>query len=228
MPKITKVYSMPPNPPRFPESSVLVYIDGVKCRAVRERTWRAMGLKVGDEITCQELNERENFHWKRVYGASSWEKEKVRLQAVQKLLESVSSDIEIRITGFGAGNTDFIAAHPKESGRPDIEVCSRKNGQIVMFVEVTGTERMRGSSYWVRPDKLSYAKNHPEADVWIILHFNLPEDKFVFVKPNPTTEYVVSNIEIRGSLEYYVEFNDSDSDVYTFDAFKRHVSGKIR
>lgn len=65
MQKITKIYLLPDNPPKYPESKVLVYLDGQKCTLARERTWQAMNLKEGDSITCDELKQRDNFHWKK-------------------------------------------------------------------------------------------------------------------------------------------------------------------
>lgn len=76
MPKITKVYEIPANAPKYPEAKVLVYIDGQKCTPVRLRTWAAINLKVGDSISCNDLIELEKHHWKHAYGKDAWDKEK--------------------------------------------------------------------------------------------------------------------------------------------------------
>lgn len=223
MSKITKIYPLPANPPQYPEAKVLVYIDGQKCVAVRERTWQAMKLKAGDTITCDELKQREIYHWKLMYGKSSWEKEKVRLEKVSYLIESIDKRIKSEIVGFGADSTDLILEHPEESGKPDIAVHLRKTMVVLIFAEVTGTETMRGSAYWVRPDKLKYANNHIDQDVWIILHYAKPVEKFVFIKPIPGKSYSIVNKVIKGSTEFYVEFSDADVEVVPFDTFKNHL-----
>lgn len=227
MPKITKIYEMPANPPKYPEAKVLVYIDGEKCIPIRTRTWSAMGLKVGDSITCDELKERESHHWKHAYGQSAWDKEKIRLGKVKEFIESFESRVLVEIVGFGADTNKFIPGHPTESGKPDLEVKLRDDGRILLLVEVTGTESMRGTTYWIRPDKLKYSENHPTEDVWLVLHYLKPVEKFVFIKPDPQKHYQASEKEIRGSIEFYVEFSDSDQEVVPAEFFKRHLTMKV-
>lgn len=229
MPKITKIYPLPANPPKYPESKVLVYIDGQKCTPVRERTWQAMNLKVGDSITCDELKQRESFHWKNEYGKkdengkNAWDREKIRLSKVRSLIEGIDPRIEAEIVGFGADSIDMILEHPKESGKPDIEVHLRDTKAVLIFVEVTGTEVMRGDSYWIRPDKLAYAEAHPDQDVWIILHYAKPSEKFVFIKPSPGKTYTPVPKVINGSTELYVEFWDKADEAIEFEEFKYHL-----
>jgi hypothetical protein len=227
MPKITKVWEMPANPPRYPEAKVLIYIDGKKCTPVRARTWSAMGLKVGDSITCPELKELETHHWKHAFGQASWDKEKIRLAKVVALIESLDNRIQANVVGFGANTNEFIAGHPTESGKPDIEVVTRDASVFVLMVEVTGTEVMRGTDYWVRPDKLAYAKAHPEQDVWLILHFASPHEKFVIIKPDPNTTYQVVEKVIRDSTEWYVEFNDRSNEVVSLPDFAEYLRSKV-
>ncbi|SHF02985.1 hypothetical protein SAMN02745225_02293 [Ferrithrix thermotolerans DSM 19514] len=227
MPKITKIVKLPANPPKYTESKVLVYIDGQRCTLVRERTWQAMNLKVGDSIDCDELKKRENFHWKNEYskkdknGKNAWDKEKVRLSKVRSLINGIDTRIEAEIVGFGADSTDMIPEHPKESGKPDIEVYLRDTRAVLIYVEVTGTEVMRGDSYWIRPDKLEYAKAHPDQDVWFILHYAKPSEKYVFIKPIPGKKYTSVQKVINRSTEYYVEFSDEDAS--DFERFKGHL-----
>lgn len=199
MPKITGIV---PKPTR---KRIWIYVDGQYCCSVRDRTFPALNLQIGQEISCQKIQDLENFHWKYSYGQAAWAKEKTRLERVKAFIEGIDPRIEARITGFGANSNLFIAEHPSESGRPDIEVISKQNTQPVLItVEVTGTESMRlgTTTYWVRPDKLKYARNHPEQDVWIILHYANPFECFVFIKPNKTKTYPVSKRDIRGSIEH--------------------------
>src|SRR5699024_5647713 len=146
MPKITKIT------PKPDKGRVWVYVDGEYCCSIRERTFPAMNLHAGQEISCGEIKELESFHWKHAYGQAAWDKEKARLSRVKTLIEGIDPRVEARITGFGADSSEFIAAHPSESGKPDIEVISKEDIQFVLLlVEVTGTESMRPgtSTYWV-------------------------------------------------------------------------------
>jgi len=229
MPKITKIVVLPVDLPQYPEARVIVYIDGQKCTTVRERTWHAMNLKVGDSISCDDLKHRERFHWKIEYskkdqsGMNSWEKEKLRLKKVQNLIESIDPRIEVVNVGFGTDSIDIIWDHPAESGKPDIEVRLRETKSVILIAEVTGTESMRGDTYWVRPDKLAYANSHPDQNVWIILHYAKPSEKFVFIKPPLGREYTQVQKVINQSTEIYVEFTDDDEGVFGFEEFRNHL-----
>ena len=223
MPRITKISEQSSNPDR-----VSVFIDDQFCKGIRKRTFQAMGLKVGDEIDCASLEERENYFWKQAYGEPAWEKEKVRLGKVKSLIETIDPRLLVTVVGFGAETTDLIKEHPEEKGSPDLNVAHKDSPhQILMKVEVTGTERLRGDGYWVRPDKLEYAENHPEDDVWIVLHFAEPEEKFVFIKPQAGVVFPRTTVEIRGAGEIMCVFSDKDNEVYSLQDFVDAVSQKV-
>lgn len=219
MGKITKIEHNPAKQRYF------IYVDERYCTSIRARTFPAMLLAVGQTITCEELKEREKFFWKQAYGQAAWKKEGVRLHKVKALIEAMDARIVANIVGFGAGSTELIPEHPKEAGAPDIEVRTTDLARsvIVLVVEVTGTEQMRGATYWVRPDKLAYAKAHVEQDVWLILHYAEPPERFVFIKPSATTQYPVAVKTIRGADEHYVEFIDASPEVVTQQAFTQHL-----
>lgn len=204
-----------------------IYVDDRYCASIRSRTFPALNLNIGQIISCEEIKELENHHWKHAYGQSAWDKEKIRLTKVKELIESFDGRVLVDVVGFGADTNEFIAGHPAESGKPDLEVKLRGDGRVILFVEVTGTESMRGTTYWVRPDKLKYSNNHPAEDVWLVLHFMRPDEKFVFIKPNPNRQYKVSEMNIRGSIELYVEFSDSDQEVVSMECFKNHLAMKV-
>lgn len=221
MPKITNIAHKPDR------QRYWIYVDGNYCASVRERTFPAMGLTVGQEITCEKIQELEAHHWKHAYGSESWQQEKIRLGKVKALLESLDSRIQVNVVGFGAGSTEFIAGHPDEAGKPDLEVICKDNQISVMLVEVSGTENMRGDTYWIRPDKLKYAKAHADEDVWIILHYASPVEKFVFIKPDARAEYRVVKKIIRGSEELYVEFSDESSETHTLEYFSKYLIARL-
>ena len=205
-----------------------IFVDGEYCVSIRERTFPAMGLSVGDEITCEKIKELEKFHWKNQYGAQAWEKEQVRLERVKTILESIDERVLVNIVGFGANTTEFLAEHPNQSGAPDLEVLVKDKPYIrIMLVEVTGTETRRGADYWVRPDKLEYARNNPQEDVWIVLHYANPKELVVFIRPDNNKQYVYHRIEIRGSTEHYVTFNNMSPEVKSYSQFSSYLRTKI-
>ena len=57
--------------------------------------------------------------------------------------------------------------------------------------------------------------------------YGQPVEKFVFIKPNPKKRYAVSEMEIRGSIELYVEFSDSDQEVVPMEHFRNHLMMKV-
>ena len=220
MPRITKIL------PKPEKERVWIFVDYEYCTSVRERTFSGLGLFVGQTISCEQIKELESHHWKHTYGQAAWDKEKVRLEKVRNLILSIDDRISVDITGFGANTNEFIAGHPDEAGKPDLEIRMAHNGATILWLEVTGTEFMRGETYWVRPDKLEYAKNHPELDVWLALHFASPE-KFVFIKPNPNTNYAPVLEKIRQSGEWMVHFDDNHADVIPVQDFVQHLKNKI-
>lgn len=86
-----------------------------------------MNLHVGQRISCGKVKEFESFHWKHAYGQVAWDKEKARFSRIKALIEGIDPRVEARIAGFGADSSEFIAAYPSESGKPDIEVISKED-----------------------------------------------------------------------------------------------------
>lgn len=204
-----------------------IFVDDAFCVQVRNRTFGAMNLSIGQEISCAELRELEAHFWKHSYGEDSWEKEKTRLRRVLDLLNWADARAEVSVTGFGADSTEFIEGHPDEPGKPDIEVKLKGQNISIMMIEVTGTERRRGSDYWVRPDKLTYAQTHPELDVWLILHYAQPREKFVIIKPKANFAYLAQDFTIRGAIEHYVVFSDISDEIVSRNDFKQYLNRKL-
>ena len=222
MPKITAIKPQTSNTERLS-----IFIDDAFCTGVRLRTFQAMGLNVGDEVSCAELKEKEIFFWKQAY-QDVWKNEKVRIEKVANLIKGIDKNALVKIVGFGADSEVLIKEHPDEKGKPGIDVMHKMKDEITLLkVEVTGTERMRGTDYWVRPDKLEYSENHPEEDVWIILHFSEPEEIFIFIQPTKNKKYDRHTKNIRGAGEIFCIFNNSDEDVKTLAEFSEHLKQKL-
>ena len=222
MHKITKIE------PASNQERIKVYINNTFCTSVRKRTWRAMNLKVGDEISCSDLIQQEKFFWKFAYGQDSWKKEKIRISRVMQWFNKYIPNVEVINVGFGTDRTDAILLHPDESGSPDLLIRDPKTNKEIMLLEVSGTPYMRGTSYWVRPDKIQYIKNNPDKDVWIVLHYEKPIEKLVWIKPKADTIHKkVQNINVREAIEKYVIFTERDSEVKTSQEFKDYVQTKL-
>jgi len=224
MPKITKIESI------SNQERVRVYINNAFCTSVRKRTWKAMNLNIGDEILCKDLIEQEKFFWKKIaYGKESWEKEKIRISRVLQWFNKYIPGVEVITVGFGTGCTDEILAHPDESGSPDLLVRDSRTKKEIILLEVSGTLSMRGNSYWVRPDKLQYIKNNPYKDVWIVLHYQKPIEKFVWIKTkiDSINNKRIQSIEIRGAVEKYITFNDDDDEVKSSHKLRNYIQSKL-
>ena len=219
MPRITEI--------RPAGDRVYVYLDGVYAQSIRARTFAAMNLSVGQVISKDELEEMEKNHWKIVYGPASWEAEKTRLSRVSEMLTAHDDRISVSVTGFGADSVEMIDHHPAESGKPDLSVHLVGVADPITTIEVTGTDFRRGNDYWVRPDKLAYAQRHPDEDVWIVLHYSKPNELVVAIKPDPSKRYVAQRKTIRKSIELFVVFNPSDSEVHDFSVLVRHIRQKV-
>jgi len=223
MSKITAIKEQASHPDR-----VNVFIDNTFCCGIRKRTFQAMDLKVGDEISCAELKEKESFFWKQAYGEEAWKKEKVRIEKVATLINEIDENALVKIVGFGADSEVLIKEHPEEKGKPDIDVMHKDRPEVTLIkVEITGTERMRGTDYWVRPDKIVYAENHPEEDVWIILHFAKPEEIFVFVQPIKGKKYPRITKVIKDAGEIFCIFNNGDEEVKSLEEFSEHLRARL-
>ena len=220
MPTITKIRHVA-NSERYH-----IFVDGQYCTSVRARTFPALGLSVGQDISCEKIIDLENFHWKHKYGKKSWEKEKVRINRVVEIIEQKFPRLKVSVVGFGADSNALLAEHPDEPGRPDLLIEGRDSGRQYCMLEVSGTEVMRGDSYWVRPDKLIYAQKHPAEDVWICLHYSEPTEKLVFIRPRAEEKYLRSEKEIRGSIEYYIEFSNDSDECKSADDFFDYLLSK--
>lgn len=223
MPKITRISEQKANPEKFN-----VFIDGEFCSGIRKRTFKAMGLDVGSEISCSELKEKEDFFWKQTYAEDAWKKEKIRLDRIKAIVEGLNENIKVVVVGFGADTTALIKEHPDEKGVPDLNVLLKNTNELVMMIEVTGTEIMRGNDYWIRPDKIDFAKNHPDKIVWTALHYSMPSEIIRFVKHIPGKKYKTVVRTINGADEIYCSFDDKDEEVMTLEEFQLELEKAIK
>lgn len=191
---------------------VFIDLDGQYAISVRDRTFDGLGLQEGMEITKGEIRERDLFFWKNKYQKNGgWEREELRLKRVEDGLRHCDERFVITRTGFGAGSLEFIARHPQASGSPDLSV-SDSEGNLIVCVEVTGTERMKGRAdeFWVRPDKIRWARDNPGIESWVALHYAQPQERMIFFRPEPGREYPVEERLIGDSRERFAILTRED------------------
>ena len=204
-----------------------VYIDDNYCLSVRSRTWISFKLDIGDEADCESLKEQEKFIWKNLYNTDSWKKEKIRLHYVSSWLKKYIPFIDVKISGFGADTTEYIASHPEEKGEPDINITLENTNTIVLFLEVTGTEHKRGNDYWIRPDKIDYIQKHNEKDIWVALHY-ADAKKIIWIKPFLDKKYSYVEKNLKGAIEYFVIFDDNSPEVKSSQEFKDYINTIVK
>lgn len=86
---------------------------------------------------------------------------------VKELIEKHCA-VAVESIGFGAGSEEYIegssGSHGFEKAAPDLGIVGSN-----IVVEVTGplTRVGVGEDLLINPEKVAYAKNHPELDYWI-------------------------------------------------------------
>lgn len=141
-----------------------------------------------------------------------WQAARNKEISVKQFLQE-RCNCQISMLGYGAGTDKYLVGSPPEQGIPDLKVDDTN-----IRVEVTGTncEKVKvNDPLWIRPDKRSYAKRHPELDVWV-----------VHVMPNyfircvhldeeciSSGEWACRRVVIRGTEEVYDELPSSSKHV---------------
>lgn len=185
-----------------------------------------MGIDVGTEISCDEFKKREAFFFKERY-RNHWPLEQRRLKRVAAKLKELDARAGVEVVGFGANTDELIEKHPDVTGAPDLRLVEGCGQTEVLRVEVSGTKKRRGDSFWVRPDKIEFARNNLDVDYFIILHYEQPEEEFVYIRPCVDTEYEVHEEVISGVRERFVIFNREDDEVISEADFKRYLNQKF-
>ena len=224
MPVITKILQQQ----GVKQDRVHVYIDEQFCTSVRERTWIGMNLGIGSKISCDKLKLLEQNFWKKLYGVRSWEREKIRISRIIQWFSLHISQVDIVTIGLGANSNDYLESiHSEEKGEPDLSIRLPNSNIEIIALEVSGTEKMQGIDYWVRKDKVEYIQNHKERDIWIVLHYQLPKEKFVWLKISNNKSYLTEVINVKGADEHYVVFTNEDEEVKQSSYFKDYILAKL-
>lgn len=185
-----------------------------------------MGIGIGTKISCDEFRRREAFFFKERY-RDHWPLEQMRLKKVITRLKELDARAVVEVVGFGANTDELIEKHPDVSGAPDLRLVEGCGQTEVLRVEVSGTKNRRGNSFWVRPDKIDFGRNNLDVDYFIILHYEQPEEEFVYIRPRVDTEYEVHEEVISGVRERFVIFKREDDEVISEADFKCYLNQKF-
>ena len=108
MPRITRILH------KTGRARYWIYVDYAYCTSVRERTFPALNLRVGQAISYDRIKELENHHWKHTYGKKAWDKEKVRPEIVKSLIENISDEV----SGVLFASIGVIHSHTRAEVEP--------------------------------------------------------------------------------------------------------------
>ena len=224
MPLITKVLQKQgKNRDRF-----YVYIDDQFCISIRARTWIGMDLAEGSKISCEEIKILEQNFWKKLYGAQSWKREKVRINRVINWFTKYIPQVEVILVGLGVDRNDYLEnIYSAEHGAPDLSIRLHNSEIEVIALEVSGTEKRHGGGYWIRKDKIDHIQSHRKRDIWVVLHYQLPKEEFVWLKIIPDKSYNTKVINLKGADEYYITLTNDAEEIKTSSYFKDYILAKL-
>lgn len=233
MGKITKINLWHPNDEAKEkrEGYYYIQIDGKDCWVdnkdgkkvkfkIRERTFGGLGIKEGDDFTCEQLVKHEKEVWKKSH-SHNWDLEPIRIAKVKEVLNSKFPGlIQIRETGFGTGSQDMIEGHSGKDNKIDLSILKNGSESPVFYVEVTGTQKTGITEYWVQKEKIKYVQSNKDKRIWIALVY---PDKIVYVFPNPSKEYKEIRVNINNNTEIFIEFKEGAQEVRSENEFLEDV-----
>jgi hypothetical protein len=103
-------------------------------------------------------------NWKNAY-QDKWIEGFNRESFVKQFFEEKGFIVEEN--GFQAMSTSYSFNYPDEPGIPDLKIINPLTNKAI-YVEVTGTTNLNDFDLiWIRPDKIEYARNHPELQIFL-------------------------------------------------------------
>lgn len=221
MPKITQIQQ--DNKTR----RVLVYIDYRFCASIRENVWDAMELKLGDEITCVKLHQKEKNVYAKLRKHNSNYSNKQAINRVAGWFNKYVKALDVRIVDFKYdSNVDSSAYYPKTRYDKNINLLIKDSNTPILTLEVASIEIQRGDHYWINMDKITYAQQQTEIDSWVVLHHKYPVEKFIWIKPEPKKIYAAETL-IKNSKQQFVFFKQDSPEVYSSTKFFAYLQAKL-
>jgi len=222
MPKITQI--------KFNTMTkrVAVYIDYHFCLSIRDNIWQKMGLTNGSEISSIELKQKERIIWKNLRKTNALGNSKQALLRVQYWFSKHMPNLEAQIIDFNLAQSDRPSpeSYPGIGSNQRIRILLKRTVTEIMTLEVASTEIRRGINYWIRAEKIDYAKNQYNRDVWIVLYCKYPNEKLIWIKPLSNKQYQREEL-ISNTLSYFISFNFKSPEVYSSQNFCEYVQNKL-
>ena len=209
-----------------------VFIDGVPYY-VSDRSFPAMGLTIGDQITPEQLQYLDN-RYRELSNPDSCGVETRSLDCAEDMIHCADKRAHVIRVGYGQFTLQFIPEHPDELGSPDLvvvfddEVIDDPNDRTILTrIKTSGIEAKSGDDYWIRHEAIHYVCSHPDEDTWIVFYCALPNEEMVCIWPNPKREYVPETKVERAVARQFVIFSADDPEVFTVDDFADWLRSKM-
>ena len=205
---------------------VIVYVNYRFCASIRQNIWDEMNLREGSEITCSELHRREALIWRKSRKTDVMYPNKQAMKRTMQWLARYLPNLDAKIIDFKFDQGSNLSSnYPSVRNDQNISLYLKKTNIEIMTLEVVSAEIQRGTSYWIRSDKLAYAQSQLNRDAWIVLYRQHPIEKFIWLKPR-NKEYKREEL-ISGTKKYFVSFNDKSPEIYSSKYFCDYVQKKV-
>jgi hypothetical protein len=223
MPKITQIQR------DNKTQRVIVYIDYRYCASIRPNIWEEMSLQEGSEISCAKLHQKE---------ASIWRNSNKRTDVVYSLKHAINRTVAwfnrylpnleaiIFDSRFGYDSSKLSLDYPNAGSVQDIGVFIKGTDIELMTIKVATNGIRGGTSYWISMNKITKAQSNPKRDIWVVLYYKYPMEKFIWIKPSVEKKYKYEEL-IKGSKNHFVFFDDKSAEVHSFKEFCDYIKDKI-
>jgi len=156
--------------------------------------------------------------WKDRYNDGQW---KGGVRRVKKVIAALQEKgLDATPYADDALSEEYIKATSHERGEPDVKIAFKDR---IVLLEVTGPDINipATSGLWFRPDKLEYAENHPELEVWGAHIIEGPPAliRFIQFTPGMNKKYPTVRPTIRGTTETFKEIPANDTNILTLQQF---------
>lgn len=205
----------------------IIYVDYRFCAAIRQNVWDEMNLHEGSEISCARLRQKEAMVWRKFRKSSGIYPIKQAMTRIVQWFTKYLPHLEARIIDFSFDHSSEKSSLDYPSARNDqnIGVFLKGTSTEIITLEVAVAEMQRGTNYWVRSDKVTYAQGQSQKDAWVVLYCKHPTERLTWIKPG-NKEY--KHEELVGITNiHFVTFDDRSQEVYSSKNFCDYIQKKI-
>ncbi len=148
------------------------------------------------------LDRTSSNYWREIY-KTEWHNGSLRVKIIKEMIQGIFplKDLKIEEGFMGESNQEILIGNPvtHQKGEPDFYVKHR--GKTLFNVEITGSfVNIKDSEMWIRPDKVQWAKEHPEPRTWA---FFVYKDKILRFCVNEADDYPIEQRTPNGVIERF-------------------------